>query len=164
MNIDGAADLKDLLHCRLKWEKDSENKGQPSTPTHESTFWNKARISQMFVIQSQGHGCTENASYVSATRLSSEIFPKVRRNTSLQPLHVRARPIRSTRYIHVSLHVGYEIEAQKGGIPIVVSSNKLVRCDTVVEFMSISKAETFRDRREAVKRFLFLDEGCWPVL
>lgn len=70
----------------------------------------------------------------------------------------------STPYIHVSFHVGYEIEAQKGGIPIVVSSNKLVRCDTVVEFMSIWNAETFRDRREAVKRFLLLDEGCWPVL
>lgn len=46
-------------------------------------------------------------------------------------------PIRSTPYIHVSFHVGYEIEAQKRGIPIVVSSNKLVRGDTVVEFMSI---------------------------
>lgn len=45
MNTDGAADLKDLLHCRLKWKNDSEYKGKFSTRTDESTFWNKASIS-----------------------------------------------------------------------------------------------------------------------
>lgn len=33
--------------------------------------------------------------------------------------------------------MGYKTEAQKGGIYIVVSSNKLVRGYTVVEIMSI---------------------------
>lgn len=96
------------------------------------------------------------------------VFPRFSRKfvvTLLSNLYTPERvPIRSTPYIHVSFHVGYVIWAQKGGILIVVSSNKLVRGDTVVDIMSIWNAETFRDRREAVKRFLFLDEGSWPVL
>lgn len=73
-------------------------------------------------------------------------------------------PIRPTPYICVSFHMGYKIEAQKGGIHIVVSSNKLVRGDTVVEIMSIWNAETFRDHGEALTRLLVPDEGSWPVL